>query len=212
MTCPHCSINFDPGSVRGYLDLVRQPRNELTGWALEYWYCTSCAELIINLGRRDVPGTTRIYPRNSGRRPAPPEVPEEIAKDYNEACLVLSDSPKASAALSRRCLQSVLRTAAGAKPSDLSKEIDEVLASNSLPTHLHQSIDAVRQIGNFAAHPLKGSGATIEPVEPGEAEWSLETLEALFPLGLPNDDVQEGLEFIISTHSQHRGPNVGVVG
>jgi len=39
----------------------------------------------------------------------------------------------------------------------------------------------VRQIGNFAAHPMKSnSTGEIVPVEPEEAEWDLEVLEALF--------------------------------
>ena len=42
-------------------------------------------------------------------------------------------------------------------------------------------IDGVRVIGNFAAHPIKSqhTGEVIE-VEPGEAEWLLETLEGFF--------------------------------
>lgn len=39
----------------------------------------------------------------------------------------------------------------GVKPGDLSKEIDE--AMKTLPSYLVESIDAIRQIGNFAAHP-----------------------------------------------------------
>jgi hypothetical protein len=50
-----------------------------------------------------------------------------------------------------------------------------------VPSYLAQAIDAVRNIGNFAAHPLKdtNTGEIIE-VESGEAEWLLEVLEALF--------------------------------
>jgi hypothetical protein len=115
------------------------------------------------------------------RKPAPPDVPKPLQGDYNEACLVLADSPKASAALSRRCLQAILREHAKVKPGDLSKEIDEVLASKQLPTHLANDIDAVRNYGNFAAHPIKStSSGEIVPVEPGEAEWQLELLEGLF--------------------------------
>src|SRR5438045_4166981 len=65
----------------------------------------------------------QIWPRGASRPPAAPEVPESIAADYNEACMVLPDSAKASAALSRRCLQLLLRSAGGAKPSDLAREI-----------------------------------------------------------------------------------------
>jgi hypothetical protein len=44
-----------------------------------------------------------------------------------------------------------------------------------------ESLDAVRNIGNFAAHPIKStaSGEVID-VEPGEAEWNLDVLESLF--------------------------------
>ena len=90
-------------------------------------------------------------------------------------------SPKASAALSRRCLQNLLRDAAKVKHSDLSKEIQEVLDSNALPSHLAESIDSIRIIGNFGAHPNKSlSTGEILPVEPHEAEWNLEVLEELF--------------------------------
>jgi hypothetical protein len=42
-------------------------------------------------------------------------------------------------------------------------------------------IDAVRNTGNFAAHPNKSkSTGEIVPVEPQEAEWNLDVLEALF--------------------------------
>jgi len=42
-------------------------------------------------------------------------------------------------------------------------------------------LDAVRNIGNFAAHPMKSqSTGEIVPVEPGEAEWNLDVLESLF--------------------------------
>ena len=83
--------------------------------------------------------------------------------------------------MGRRCLQAVLREKAGVKPSDLSKEIDEVLASKTLPPDLAEAIDDVRNVGNFAAHPLKGTNtALVLDVEPGEAEWTLVVLETLF--------------------------------
>ena len=78
-------------------------------------------------------------------------------------------------------MQTLLREAAKVKPADLSKEIQQVLDSNTLPSYLGESIDAVRNIGNFAAHPTKSqrSGEILD-VEPGEAEWNLEVLESLF--------------------------------
>ncbi|MBI5304818.1 MAG: DUF4145 domain-containing protein [Chloroflexi bacterium] len=122
-----------------------------------------------------------IRPKGSSRSPCPSEVPAELAEDYTEACIVLFDSAKASAALSRRCLQNLLRKAAKVKHGDLADEIQQVIDSGSLPSHLVQVIDAVRQIGNFAAHPMKSQRTgEILPVEPEEAEWNLDVLEALF--------------------------------
>jgi hypothetical protein len=107
-------------------------------------------------------------------------VPEAIRSDYTEACLVLDDSPKASAALSRRALQHILRDAAGVKHGNLADEIDQVIASKTLHSSVAGGLDAVRHIGNFAAHPTasKNTGEIID-VAPGEAEWNLDVVEAL---------------------------------
>jgi len=67
------------------------------------------------------------------------------------------------------------------KKADLADEIGQVITSGQLPSHLVNAIDAVRQIGKFAAHPIKNtSTGEIIDVEPGEAEWLLDTLEGLF--------------------------------
>ena len=115
------------------------------------------------------------------RTPAPSVVPKPLQEDYNEACLVLADSPKASAALSRRCLQNILRDHAKVKHQNLVNEIEEAINSKQLPSHLVNDLHAIRAIGNFAAHPTKDtSTGEIVAVEPGEAEWLLDLLEGLF--------------------------------
>lgn len=120
-----------------------------------------------------------VWPMSSGRLPSPPEVPPEIAEDFNEAAIVLRHSAKASAALSRRCLQSLLKDAAKTKSKDLAKQIEEILPT--LPSYIAENLDAVRTIGNFAAHEQKSkSSGSILDVEVGEAEWNLEVLESLF--------------------------------
>lgn len=112
-------------------------------------------------------------------RPVPKEVPEHVASQFTEAVAVLPISAKASAALSRRCLQTVLSEAGGARKTSLSEQIDETIPH--LPSHLQESIDAIRNIGNFASHPMKStSTGLILEVEIGEAEWNLDTLEELF--------------------------------
>jgi len=96
-----------------------------------------------------------FHPKAISRSPLPPEVPKEFAEDYLEACITISDSAKASAALSRRCLQHLLREKGGVKKGNLANEIQQIIDAGQLPAYLLDSLDAIRNIGNFAAHPLK---------------------------------------------------------
>jgi len=121
-----------------------------------------------------------VHPKHSVR-PVPAEVPDPYRQDFIEACLVLPDSEKASAALGRRCLQAILRDEAMTKARDLFDQIEEVSNRGTLPSHIAEGLHAVRNIGNFAAHPMKStSTGSIVDVEPGEAEWTLDVLESLF--------------------------------
>ena len=121
------------------------------------------------------------YPQNTSARPLPPEVVDPYRKDFDEAVAVLPLSAKASAALSRRILQTMLREKAATKQRDLADQIEEIIAQGHMPTHILEGLDAVRQTGNFAAHPIKSkSTGEIVEVETGEAEWNLDILESLF--------------------------------
>jgi hypothetical protein len=154
--------------------------------------CPTCHELIVRLRRlcpsttgdiTDLPETLEVkllHPPSPPRR-APDEVDEPYASDYEEAALVLSDSPKASAAVSRRLLQSIIRDKAGFKKASLDQEIQAVIDAGQVPTDLVNDLDALRTVGNFAAHPTKSTntGEVVE-VEPGEAGWLLDLLDDLF--------------------------------
>jgi hypothetical protein len=121
-----------------------------------------------------------VLPAGSSIQKAPREVPEAIARDFYEASTVLPLSPQASAALSRRCLQQLLEERGVSTKHDLSKAIDDALATG-LPSHIARDLDAIREVGNFSAHPQKSmQSGQILPVEPHEAEWTLEVLGQLF--------------------------------
>jgi len=187
--CPYClrAIFVYPTQ-----DFIGSDDDDETSWGLVHYNCPACNKLVVLLingvydevKRKkfiDIYKSFLIKPKSSNRCPLAPEIPEVFTEDYKEACLVLNDSPKASAALSRRCLQNLLREKAGIKCGNLADEIQEVLDSKQLPTNLAESIDYIRNIGNFAAHPEKSkSTGEIVDVEPGEAEWNLDVLEELF--------------------------------
>jgi len=125
--------------------------------------------------------TFLAFPRGALNRAVPAELPDPYRQDFVEACEVLPFSPKASAALSRRNLQAIIRDKAGVKGKDLNAEIQTVIDSGTVPTHVSGGLHAVRQIGNFAAHPIKStSTGEIVDVEMGEADWILDVLESLF--------------------------------
>ena len=98
-----------------------------------------------------------LPPRTSGRKPLPPEIIEPYRGLYEEAALILQDSPRASAALSRRCLQHLLRELAKAPPSDLYHEIEWVVTNAGLPGYVTDFLHDLRVIGNMAAHPNKST-------------------------------------------------------
>jgi Domain of unknown function (DUF4145) len=192
MKCPHCLVEFHDNVsaadllYQNALLTERVPnRPQQTRWRYSARICPACGQVIIVLLRlrHSIAGWNTdeipVWPKGVARAPLPAEVVDPYASDYREACNVLTDSPKASAALSRRCLQLILRGVAKIKASDLSKEIDAVLPS--LPSSIAEAVDAIRVIGNFAAHPIKSTNTgEIVDVEPGEAEWSLDVLESLF--------------------------------
>jgi len=188
--CPHCLVvvqfieptikvgNFQ--MAEGQVPKIDTREQSLTVTPSE---CPGCGKMILTgqlISKSPQKATTLLlYPFGSSRQPVPTEVPENIANMYREGALVLPFSEEASAALSRRCLQALLNEAGKSSKKDLVDQITEVLPA--LPPYLKTQVDAVRNIGNFAAHPSKSSASgEIVQVEHGEAEWNLDVLDMLF--------------------------------
>jgi hypothetical protein len=180
--CPHCLIEFFSGPETCGIAVKDKA---VAQFLVIFETCPKCKLAIIALHIQPNPGVSPapirylIYPKGVARSPLPPEVPDTFVGDYREACLVLSDSPKASAALSRRCLQHVLREAGKTTRKDLAEQIDETIPK--VPSYVGDLLHGVRVLGNFAAHPMKSTNTgEIIDVEPGEAELLLDTLETVF--------------------------------
>lgn len=109
-------------------------------------------------------------------KPFPEYIPQQLRDDYFEACLIKEKSPKASATLSRRCLQGIIRDYWGVKEKSLFKEIAAL--EDKVDATTWEAIDSVRKVGNIGAHMEKDVNIIID-VEPEEAElliWLIETL------------------------------------
>ena len=142
-------------------------------------YCPECDELIIWLLDSSNKVRERIYPNTVLIRKAPLEVKLEspdLASSYEEAAMILTISPKASAALSRRCLQTILREKAGVVKGDLFDEIKQVVKNGHIPSDMSLQLDNIRRLGNFAAHPNKDAAGLIIDIEPEDAKYSLEAV------------------------------------
>src|SRR5271163_2420836 len=200
MKCPHCGVEFHENWAIGLFRRGKNPVEAKAPFPSAFWEyrvaeCPRCGDLTIDVGigqmqLADVrlpgnePNWERVRPIAPKRVVPSAHVPEAIASDYLEACLTLVISPKASAALSRRCLQHILRDH-GYKAKNLAHEIDLVLAEQrpgkALAHRSRSAVDAIRHFGNFSAHPTENK-ASIEviDVEEHEAESCLETIEELF--------------------------------
>lgn len=198
MICPNCDIGIrlelEPTSP---VYSQNHPTIKQYGFDIAHGFCPECRHLIVLLrhgayfahsfdddGSRELTSISEeeiLYPRKPTDKKPAKEIPEKHRKDFLEAHAVLSISPRASAALSRRILQTILRETYHIKARNLADEIEAFLKMPGIPSYLSKSVDAVRNVGNLAAHPIKNdrTGEIVE-VEPGEAEWLLDVIESLF--------------------------------
>src|SRR4051812_31332869 len=121
MKCPHCLDSFhEDWNER---TLFQTPEDGVC--EVSYCECPECERAIVRYKSWTSGDWRTVVPKTTARTPLPKEMDDpQVADDYTEACLVLADSAKASAALSRRCLKHILREKAGVKHGDLNDEIE----------------------------------------------------------------------------------------
>jgi hypothetical protein len=174
--CPKCKTRF-----HSRVDIV-------TAWVddppadqqvdIRIALCPECGQFFVYAA---VPDWKLIYPPIREQVDLSKYVPENLHRDFVAAQEVHESSPEASAMLSRRCLQRVIREYFNISKGTLEQEINSIVADGMLPSHLAEDLHTVRIVGNFAAHPTKSVDTNeILPVEPGESQWLLDILEGLF--------------------------------
>lgn len=191
--CPYCDHNativdtnygtnrfeFDRGSKYGYQALKAYvtvcPNPECREYALEL----SLHDHVDTGGNhyKDLDAKKRwsLLPASSAK-PIPSYVPAPIIADYEEACAIKMLSPKASATLSRRCLQGMIRNFHGVAQKTLFQEIEAI--KDKVDPSTWAAIDAVRQIGNIGAHMEKDIDVIVD-VDPDEAQLLINLIETL---------------------------------
>ncbi|MCK0115360.1 DUF4145 domain-containing protein [Gelidibacter sp. F63206] len=191
-TCPHCetktTINSDDHK-KDESNLKIRNADGLKSADILWIVCpnTECNKLSLYIRLYELNYVPQIYRRgdfikewtlipNTKAKVYPDYIPIAIRQDYEEAYTILELSPKASATLSRRCLQGMIRDFWGVKKGRLFDEINEI--EEKVDPLTWKSIDAIRKVGNIGAHMEKDINLIIE-VEPKEAQLLIQLIEML---------------------------------
>ncbi len=184
--CPYCGETED----RNLTEVQSLPRYDILLGKLD---CRRCGiktqfDLIAMNSFLDEEKRCRIftecyivpYPKHD-KSVAPEEVEEDLRQDYREAYLCLDISPRASVALSRYCLQKLIKKTTDIKNDNLNSAINELLNKNIIPSDVSDLLHAIRKIGNYGVHPseVKNTNLIVE-VRYEEAKWLLDIIYRLF--------------------------------
>lgn len=172
------------------------------GYYLESIVCANdqCRKMslslfLLNRGRNipnsrnfEIAGTVNSWTLlpSSVAKPQPDYIPTALRCDYEEACAIRDLSPKASATITRRCIQGIIRDFCGITKYRLIDEIKELrrrVDASEAPAGVQidtvDAIDHVRKIGNIGAHMEADINVIVE-VDPDEAQVLIELTEMLF--------------------------------
>ncbi|MBS1083478.1 DUF4145 domain-containing protein [Gluconobacter kondonii] len=123
--------------------ISKESRNGYCAPGLYISKCTSCNRFSVWGCDDEV-----VYPKPNRFNP-PSDLPPECLKDFEEACAVSSDSPRAGAALLRACLEKLLFIVTGKNnPNDAIK----FLVKMDVDHKVQEALDVVRVTGNKALH------------------------------------------------------------
>lgn len=187
-TCPFCNHTIPLISATYYnSDVQFRSRCPLGGFNWDNTYslnvrmykCPNCEKItsFADYTGSEMPSKTiPIFPISTAKQ-FPHYIPESIRSDYEEACSIVNLSPKASATLSRRCLQAMIRDFW--QITNKRRLVDEIDAlKEKVPATQWQVIDSLRHIGNIGAHPEADVNLIID-INPEDAQKLISVIELL---------------------------------
>lgn len=149
--CPHCR-QFSRqtwGMVQGtVMPIANGARSSFDVVNDQIWFskCDACEKKIIWKNKEVV------WPNVSLAPEAHVDFPDDLRADYEEARQIYNDSPRASAALLRLCLQK-LCAHLGASGDNINNDIQHLYDEYGLGRRVRDSMDILRVVGNNAVHP-----------------------------------------------------------
>ena len=145
---------------------------------ISFYKCPKCGNYSIfakGIGAKTQNVDSVIQPRSSAKQ-FPDYVPEQIRNDYEEAYLISHLSPKASATLSRRCIQGMIHHKWQITLKNLNQEISAL--KDKIEPSLWSAIDSLRQLGNIGAH-MEADVNMIVDIDPDETQKLIALVEIL---------------------------------
>lgn len=94
----------------------------------------------------------QIYPKTTTAPHPHEEMPDDVERDFNEARLVVRDSPRAAAALLRLAIQRLLEHL-DANGSTIHQQIGNLVENERVSPRIQKALDSVRTVGNESVHP-----------------------------------------------------------
>lgn len=177
MECPHCRSEIEKTPHSFALG-----EDQDGSWQVSNIRCPTCDRMVVNLTTKQGKSYP-VWPQSFCRPRLSADVPADYTEEYQTAARVLCHSEEASAAISRRLLHRLLAVKTGAGHGSLSDQIRQAVIASDLPPYLKQALQTLSRVAKLEP----GTGKSEQPealtaVEPGEAEWLLDVLEALFDL------------------------------
>lgn len=172
-------------------------------WIITTFRCPNCQVIsytAVGSGKNVKGKKVKIYPESSAIK-FPDYIPAAIREDYEEACSICDKSPKAAAALARRCLQGMIHDFWDIHEKNLNAEITKL--KDFVPAAQWKAIDAIRSIGNIGAHMEQDVNLIID-VSPEEAETLLTLIELLISKWYVNRHDEEELYNQVSAISAEK--------
>lgn len=199
-TCPFCkrpTTITSSNEVSSFIQCLLDSTHGDVSLRVHYIVCpnTECNKLVLSatLYESKWNGNSRsvdkilnkwnLIPSSTAKVYSSEVVPKAIIEDYEEACKIVSLSPKSSATLARRALQGMIRNYWKVeRPSEYKGRwslVNEIKAiEDKVEADVWTAIDAVRDMGNIGAHMEQDVNVIID-VEPEEAQRLIELIEML---------------------------------
>lgn len=141
--CPHCGVYAAQSWSSAGRAVFSTWVEAGPGYAFSY--CTRCKKNAFWIGK------ALIHPMSAPVPDAHQAMPKDCKVDYEEAQSIVTQSPKAAAALIRLALQKLM-VHLGEKGKNLNDDIGSLVAKG-LDVHIQQALDYCRVVGNNGVHP-----------------------------------------------------------